>query len=147
SPGSMQNENSGSENITEDKTPEQVTPVIVTHDNGNDKNDPALITPLAQRSSMDPRGSSASTTTVEVRKPEDALTFDTKPDSIRYPAIEKQKTNKKPFRFFASITPVFTYQRITPHENDRIVISRFGGRPMFSSDRLGVNFDAALEGK
>jgi hypothetical protein len=151
SPVNPKNENTGRENINVDKKFTDVTLVSTMPENvANDQNATAVVqaSSLLQLSPKNTDASPVPTPALMEKKIEDATKIPvTKPDSIRYSVIEKKKNTKRPFRFFAAVTPVLTYQRISPFENDQVVINRFVGKPMFSGDRLGVNLGAGLEGK
>lgn len=74
-----------------------------------------------------------------------------KDDSVEF-KIEttgKKKPEKKkgPLIVYSTITPLLTYHKVTPYENDGIVINKFNGKPILSGERLGASVEVGVQGR
>lgn len=58
----------------------------------------------------------------------------------------KRIIRKNNLRLSVSLTPLLTFRKIVPHGNDNVVINTVTAPPVFSSSRLGWQFNAGLQG-
>lgn len=60
---------------------------------------------------------------------------------------EKKKRIRRVFDFYASVTPLLSYQKVTPLQNDNITVDRFSASPVLSGDRFGLSVEIGVQGK
>jgi hypothetical protein len=142
---------SGSVNKISDKNENPVNKELITNsDEKNTHQDEANQEELLTSSST-PAQTEAQTSNTEIFKTDSIKPLLIKGDSVKNQPkkIESKKSGRKKRRLtlYTTVTPLLTYQKVTPYKNDGIVINRFNARPVLSADRLGLNIEAGVQGK
>lgn len=74
-----------------------------------------------------------------------------KKDSVNRPfqkdILKKERRKHSGLTMYAVFTPLLSYHRVLPLSNDDVVVDRLNSPSIFSTNRLGINIEAGVQGK
>jgi hypothetical protein len=80
----------------------------------------------------------------ELTSKNDSVEVVVKAETKKKSEEKKSRLRREPISFYVSLTPQLAYHKITPNQNDDIIIRQFDPKPIISTKRFGLSAEAGV---